>query len=145
MVRPYPYDEEHISDDVPRVEEFAATYLYATRRHNDMDFINALKNHVGLGLTTLAGWLNITPRTFKNYLDKGNITLKENLREHMIMILSLYKHGTEVFGNIANFETWLSGENVFLGNKAPAGFLDTISGIRFIGSRLTAIQYGKNV
>src|SRR5690606_7310118 len=125
-------------------EEYAATYLYATQPRNDIEYINTLKRLIGLKLTTLARWLNITPRTFKNYLDKGDITLKENLREHIIMVLSLYRHGTEVFGNVPDFEAWLSAKNVFLDNKAPADFLDTISGIRFIDSRLTAMEYGDN-
>lgn len=146
MNRDSTYKSSHDTlDDIPRVEEFTATYLYATKPRNDMEFIHRLRSIIGINLTTLAGWLNITPRTFKNYLDKGSITLKENLREHMIMILSLYKHGSEVFGNVSDFETWLSGKNVFLDNKAPADFLDTISGIRFIDSRLTAIEYGENV
>lgn len=141
----YDNQEEDLMTDLPRVEEYTATYLLATRPRNDMEFIHALKELIGLKLTTLARWLNITPRTFKNYLDKGKITLKENLREHIIMILSLYKHGAEVFGNTPDFETWLSQKNVFLDDKAPADFLDTISGIRFIDSRLTAIEYGDNV
>lgn len=146
MAKKYSYNyESDMMDNLPRVEEYAATYLYATQPRNDIEFINTLKKLIGLNLTTLAGWLNITPRTFKNYLDRGNVTLKENIREHIIMILSLYKHGKEVFDNIPDFEVWLSNKNVFLDNKAPADFLDTISGIRFIDSRLTAIEYGENV
>ncbi len=138
-------DTGDILEDIPRVEEYAATYLYSTRKHNDMDFIYALKKLVGMKLTTLAQWLNITPRTFQNYLDRRSITLKDNLREHIVMVLALYKHGKEVFGTIPDFESWLSAKNIFLDNKAPADFLDTISGIRFIDSRLTAIEYGDNV
>jgi len=29
--------------------------------------------------------------------------LKENTREHIILIISLYKHGVEVFGDFQNF------------------------------------------
>ncbi len=145
MAKKYSYnDGSDMMESLPRVEEYAATYLYATQPRNDIDFINALKQLIGLNLSVLARWLNITPRTFKNYLDKGNITLKENLREHIIMVLALYKHGAEVFGNIPDFETWLSEKNILLSSKAPSDFLDTISGIRFIDSRLTAIEYGDN-
>lgn len=145
MTENYTYnDYVDLMDDIPRVEEYAATYLYATRPRNDIDFINALKKLIGIKLSILARWLNITPRTFQNYLDKGTITLKDNLREHIIMVLSLYKHGKEVFGSVSDFETWLSAKNIFLDGKEPADFLDTISGIRFIDSRLTAIEYGDN-
>lgn len=146
MAKKYTYSrEDDMMEEIPLVGEDAATYLYATETRNDIEFIDTLKNLIGLRLTTVAQWLNITPRTFKNYLDRRNVRLKENLREHIIMVLALYKHGKIVFGSVPDFEKWLSTKNVFLDNKTPSSFLDTISGIRFIDSRLTAIEYGDNV
>lgn len=135
---------DDIIEDIPKVEDFAVSYLSSVKPRNDIEFIKALKKLIGLNLNILAGWLNITPRTFKNYLNRGNITLKENLKEHIILILSLYKHGAEVFGNIPAFETWLCNKNVFLDNKMPSDFLDTITGIHFIDNRLTALEFGDN-
>ena len=43
------------------------------------------------------------------------------------------------------FETWLTLQNPLLDNRAPADFLNTISGIQFIDSRLTAMEFGENV
>lgn len=92
----------------------------------------------------ISKWLNITPRTFRNY-KTTDARLKENTREHVISLLSLYKHGTEVFESKEKFEKWLAQENFFLDNKAPMNFLETISGIRLIDGRLTPMEYGENV
>ncbi|MFV0196773.1 MbcA/ParS/Xre antitoxin family protein [Empedobacter falsenii] len=57
----------------------------------------------------------------------------------------MYKHGLEVFNTKDDFEKWLTTPNVLLDKKAPMDFLDTVSGLKFIDNRLTAIEYGENV
>lgn len=32
-----------------------------------------------------------------------------------------------------------------MANKAPLSFLDTISGIKWVDNRLTAMEYGENI
>jgi uncharacterized protein (DUF2384 family) len=71
--------------------------------------------------------------------------LKENLKEHIILLLSLIKHGTQVFGSKDGFDQWLTTGNFFLDSKTPVTFLNTVTGIRFIDERLTAMEYGDNV
>ena len=58
---------------------------------------------------------------------------------------SLVEHGIEIFGTKENFQCWLEKENFFFGKKAPAEFMTTDSGIKFIDDRLTGIEYGDNV
>ena len=72
-------------------------------------------------------------------------SLKENLKEHLILLISLYDHGKKVFDTTKNFETWLNSANFYFDNKLPKEFLDTVSGIKFIDDRLTAIEFGDNV
>lgn len=91
----------------------------------------------------LADWLNITPRTIHNYRVKPT-KLKANTKEHILLLLSLYKHGIETFGQKAKFEDWLSAPNQFLDGRAPKDFMNTISGLHFMDDRLTAIDYGEN-
>ena len=93
----------------------------------------------------MAGWLNITPKTYRSYRKNPELTLKDNLKEHLILLLSLYRHGMDVFGNKKLFEKWLITPNMLLDEKAPRQFLDTISGVKFIDNRLTAMEFGENV
>jgi uncharacterized protein (DUF2384 family) len=55
------------------------------------------------------------------------------------------KHGIHVFGTAAAFEEWLNKGNFYFDNKLPVSFLNTITGIKFIDDRLTAMEYGDNV
>jgi len=137
-------NQERIIQEIPSLNDFSKIYFYTIKTGLDKDFIELLDKIIGLNDTILSNWLNITPRTFRNYKKKDDIVLKGNIKEHIISILSLYKHGIDVFANTENFENWLAVKNYLLDNKAPAEFLDTISGIKFIDNRLTAIEYGEN-
>lgn len=137
-------NQERIIKEIPSLNDFSKIYFYTIKTELDKDFIELLDKIIGLNDTILSNWLNITPRTFRNYKKKDDIVLKGNIKEHIISILSLYKHGIDVFGNTENFENWLAVKNYLLDNKAPVEFLDTISGIKFIDNRLTAIEYGEN-
>jgi uncharacterized protein (DUF2384 family) len=138
-------NQQKIMDELPMVNDLSGIYFYTARSKSDADYIALLDGFIGLNDQVLSKWLNITTRTFRNYKSNRALVLKDNIKEHIILILSLYKHGTEVFDTVENFEQWLSEKNYLLDNRAPADFLGTISGIRFIDNRLTALEYGENV
>jgi uncharacterized protein (DUF2384 family) len=48
-------------------------------------------------------------------------------------------------GSKDRFNQWLTAKNFLLDGKAPVSFLSTVTGIRFIDDRLTAMEYGDNV
>lgn len=136
--------QKKIIEEIPSVGDFSKVYFYTVKSKLDFEYIIILDKIIGLNDSVLAKWLNITPRTFRNYKNNSELILKDNIKEHIILILSLYKHGIEVFDNAENFELWLSKKNYLLDNRAPVDFLETISGIKFIDNRLTAIEYGEN-
>lgn len=137
--------QRKIIEEIPAVGDFSNVYFYTVKSNEDPEFIAILDRIIGLNDTILSKWLNITPRTFRNYKSNEKLVLKDNIKEHIILILSLYKHGIEVFGNVKDFELWLSQKNYLLDNRAPGDFLETISGIKFIDNRLTAMEFGENV
>jgi len=137
--------QKKIIKEIPMVGDFSNIYFYTVKSKQDSEFISILNKVIGINDTILSKWLNITPRTFRNYKNKSKLVLKDNTKEHIILILSLYKHGIEVFDTSENFEKWLSKKNYLLDGRAPFDFLETISGIKFIDNRLTAIEFGENV
>lgn len=137
--------QQKIIEEIPAVGDSSLVYFYTTKSKFDTELIKLLDKIIGLNDTILSKWLNITPRTWRNYKNNTDLVLKDNIKEHIILILSLYKHGTEVFDDVMNFELWLSKKNYFLDHKAPSDFLETISGIKFIDNRLTAMEFGENV
>jgi len=139
-----PVEYKDIVHELPMVNEPAEMYYYTSRTNIGNTYVKLLDEVVTLTDEVISKWLNITPRTFRNYKTK-DAQLKDNTQEHVVSLLSLYKHGTEVFDSKDKFEKWLTQENFFLDNKAPMNFLETISGIRLIDGRLTAMEFGENV
>ncbi|MCX2475724.1 MbcA/ParS/Xre antitoxin family protein [Pedobacter sp. MC2016-05] len=137
--------QQKILEEIPTLNDFSKIYFYTVQSKFDNDFVKTLDSMIGLNDTILSDWLSITPRTFRNYKKNTDLILKGNIKEHIVLIISLYKHGIEVFGDTDNFEKWLSMKNHLLDNKAPTSFLDTVSGIKFIDNRLSALEYGENV
>jgi hypothetical protein len=89
--------------------------------------------------------MNINIKTFRKYKSEKSALIKSNLlKEHVVTILALYKHGKDVFGDFDAFSNWLKKENFMFDNQPPAKYLETISGIKFIDDRLTGMQYGDN-
>lgn len=129
---------------LPSVNEPAAVYGYLSAHDIDSRYVHRLDALIGLGDEMLAGWLNVTSRTLRNYKDK-EAKLKGITKEQLVGLLSLYKHGVDVFDTKEAFEVWLSAANPFLDHKAPQEFMDTISGIQLIDNRLTAMEYGENI
>ncbi len=106
--------------------------------------LKVLKSLVTFSDEVIANWLNINVKTYRTY-KSTDTTIKEDLQEHTILLIALMKHGIEVFGTQEKFSRWLETENFYVGKKKPMSYLNTISGIKFIDSRLTAIEYGDNV
>jgi len=112
---------------------------------NDINwsFINMFKGFTSIPDETISDWLNISVRSFRNYKKPEN-RIKENIKEHILLLLSLFKHGNEVFGSIDDFKQWLNSENFYFDGFKPETFLNTVSGIRFIDDNLTGMEYGDN-
>lgn len=88
--------------------------------------------------------LKISIRTLRNYTLVGAMLKTKLEKEHWIKILSLYKHGEEVFGDKDLFIEWLNENNYYFENKPPIYYIDTAAGIKFIDNQLTGMQYGDN-
>lgn len=138
-------NQQKILDEIPSIHDFSKFYFYLTESKMDYQFLGILNEMSGLSDIILSEWLNISAKTLRNYKNKTDLILKENTKEHIISLIALYKHGMEVFEDKDTFEQWLKAENLLMGNKAPLSFLDTISGIKWIDTRLTAMEFGENI
>ncbi|MEW4923166.1 antitoxin Xre/MbcA/ParS toxin-binding domain-containing protein [Algibacter sp. 2305UL17-15] len=109
------------------------------------DYIERFKKISHITDSIMSDILNLTERTVRNYRQSSEKKeLSNTLREKLVLLISLYKHGAIVFGTTENFNTWLDTENFILDKKAPREFLKTVTGIRFIEDRLTGMEYGDN-
>lgn len=110
----------------------------------DNQSISFLKDFTKFNDHFISGLLNISIKTLKNYSVVGALLKTQLEKEHWIKILSLFKHGEEVFGDKDLFIEWLNEDNYYFDNKTPIHFLDTTSGIKLIDNQLTGMQYGDN-
>ena len=110
----------------------------------DWKYVNFIKEMTNLKDELLSEWLNVNVKTFRSY-KKEKTRLKESFQEHLILLISLFKHGEEVFGEMSRFNQWLKSENFFLDYDKPVNYLKTITGIRFVDDRITALEYGDNI
>ena len=118
------------------------TWLHS--KEIDWKYMLLFKQYTSLKDEIISDWFNISVKTFRNYRKPEN-KLKDNLKEQLILLLSLFKHGSEVFGSNDDFNQWLNQANFYFGGEAPVLYLNTIAGIRFVESRITAMEYGDNV
>lgn len=133
-----------IITEVPSQISDNTVLTYLQTRSIDWEYVEALKRISEFNDTILSDWLNVSVKTFRSYKQHKN-KLNPNLKEQVILLISLIKHGLSVFQNIGEFKNWLNTENFYFDNKCPITFLNTVSGIRFVNDRLTAIEYGDNV
>lgn len=131
-------------DGIPnRLSESEVLYSLKTQKI-DTRYLNALKEVSGFSLETMAEWLNVTPRTLRNYTQLKT-SWNESFKEHLLLLLGLFKHGHKVFGNSADFDEWLKLKNFHFDDCAPVSFLNTVTGVRFVDNSLTAMEFGDNV
>lgn len=108
------------------------------------EHVRTLKEISSFNDDIISNWLNVSVKTFRLY-KKPEQEINVNVKEHVLLLLSLMHHGKTVFGTTVVFEQWLTTANFTFEGKAPIDFLKTITGIRFVDDRLTAMEYGDNV
>ena len=127
----------------PRMKDSEILNFIYTKKI-DWKYVNAIKDISDFKDDTISDWLNINVKTFRSYKSSTN-QFKDNIKEQILLILTLIKHGMNVFGSSKKFEEWLNTENFYFDKKKPLSFLKTVTGLRFVDDQLTAIEYGDNV
>lgn len=128
----------------PKIENTEVHDLVNAAKKDPKKLFVTLKSVTNEDDKEIAVWLDINEKTFRNQKNT-NKPVKPILAEHIIMLISLFKHGIQIFGTAEQFKRWLDKANFHFDKKAPIHFINTISGIKFIDDRLTGIEYGDNV
>jgi uncharacterized protein (DUF2384 family) len=136
--------ETLLLEEVPLQLNDTAVLGFLNKRNINWKYLKAIKLLTGYNDDVISGWFNVSVKTLRTYR-KPSIRFKQNVSEHVLLLLSLFKHGIDVFGSSDAFDNWLGIKNFYLDNKSPVSLLNTASGIRFINDRLTAMEFGDNV
>lgn len=136
--------EEKIFKNIPIALESSWVVNYLEKNKFGPVHVRILRAKANTSDKVLSTMLNLAPKTFVSYTKDVSKT-KVDTKEHILMLISLLKHGADVFDSEENFGQWLNTMNVFFDNRKPISFLNTISGIRMVDDRLVAMEYGDNV
>jgi len=117
---------------------------YLDTKNINKDYINEIKKLSGFSDDAISGFLNISIRTLHSYMHNDS-NIKANVKEPILLLLYLVKHGLNVFGSKKEFDAWINTNNFYFDGKKPSTYLNKISGIRFVDDRLTAMEFGDNV
>ncbi len=95
----------------------------------------------GIRNEQMAGMLNISSKTLSRYMVSEK-KLDSISSELLLKLVALFNHGTEIFGNVESFHSWLEKPAVGLGDKVPFNYLYTSGGIDLVDEEITRIEYG---
>ncbi len=111
---------------------------------DELNPLPEMKNISKLSNDKISNCLEISTSSYMRYLKKPEL-INRKTKEHILLLISLFKKGNRVFGSNNNFKDWLDKENLFFDNSKPISYLQFISGITFVNDRLIAMEYGDNV
>jgi len=131
-------------EEVPGQLSDSDVLVFIHTKDIDWKYIVAIKRLTNFNDEVISDWLNVSVKTFRSYQLPKN-KFKENMKERVLLLLSLIKQGIQLFGNREHFDHWLNSANFFFDNQSPLSYLNTVTGIRFVSDRLRAMEYGDNV
>jgi uncharacterized protein (DUF2384 family) len=134
---------KEVFERIPSTIDTDKTLELIRSEQDSRSYFGMLKDLTNEDDEEISNWLDISVKTFRSYKNTQK-AIKSALTEHVIMLISLFKHGVDIFGSPGQFKKWLSVSNFYFDNKAPIHFIDTISGIKFIDDRLTGLEFGDN-
>jgi uncharacterized protein (DUF2384 family) len=88
----------------------------------------------------LAAIINLSSRTISNYIQNEKL-LAPIYSEHLLKLISLYKQGEEVFGNVDEFNYWL-GKSIWNSKLTPFDLIITTGGVDLVSEELDKLAQG---
>lgn len=92
--------------------------------------------------TDWAAFLDISTKSLQRYRAADDFNFKPIHSEKIIEIAEVTRVGTEVFGELDKFKTWLHMPNFALGNATPFDLLRDSYGKELVLGELHRINYG---
>jgi hypothetical protein len=133
-----------VMEDVPVYISDSEVLGYMGSRRIDWRYVQTIRRQSGISDQSVADWLNLSVKTLREYGKPGS-QFKDNVKEHVLLLVALFNQGAQVMGSGEAFDSWLSTPNFFFDGRKPGALLNTVSGIRFVSDRLFAMEHGDNV
>lgn len=147
------YDKFHKFDDrchfmkqkpvkkYPVLDDDSVGMVNLLREGVEFPYLNSISDRINFTLEDWASYLHLSERTIQRY-KKEKKPFDTIYTEKIVQIDLLYKKGADVFGNEANFHTWMETKSIPLGGVKPKELLDTTYGINLVADELGRIEHG---
>lgn len=104
------------------------------------DALLHLAAHLSFSLRQMAELLPVTERTLQRYTPKHH--LSPAVSEQLLQIAEIVARGTEIFGDRAKFQTWMTQPNTALSGRTPLRLLSSRFGTGMVLDELGRIEHG---
>jgi putative toxin-antitoxin system antitoxin component (TIGR02293 family) len=115
--------------------------IKSTREGLGYDTFDKLSGRFPLNNSDWSKILNMSERTMQRY-KREKKRFDPIHSERLLLIMLLFKKGTEVFGDSDSFIKWLNSENISLGGVKPINLLDNSFGVNIVKDELSRIEHG---
>jgi putative toxin-antitoxin system antitoxin component (TIGR02293 family) len=115
-------------------------YISLIRQGVPMQTLLHLTKATDISASEIASILHTSERTLRRYTN--DTLLNPEQSERIIELARLFSRGSEVFGSLDSFKTWMNSTIVALGNIKPKELLDTSLGIEILQEELGRIEHG---
>jgi len=115
-------------------------FINTSRNGISMYQLEKIINKYDLTLKETAIILNISERTLQRYIPTD--ILSKDVSDRTLHLQRLYERGTDVFGSLNNFKSWMKTPVLIFNNQLPISFLDTIFGFELLEDELGRIEHG---
>lgn len=100
------------------------------------EFADAIK----MSEKNLAAIINLSARTISNYKDSEK-KLEPQYSEHLLKLIALFNTGEEIFGNIDEFNYWLS-KPFWNSEQKPIDWISTSGGVDLVMEEIEKLAQG---
>ena len=115
-------------------------YISLIRQGVPMQTLLHLIKITDISASEISVILHTSERTLRRYTN--DTLLNPEQSERIIELARLFSRGSEVFGSLDNFKTWMNGTIIALGSIKPKELLDTSLGIEILQEELGRIEHG---
>jgi len=96
--------------------------------------------YINLSIKEVSEIISLSERQLLRY--KDDQVLRTDISAQLIQIVELYDQGYELFDDGNDFQDWMNGEIMGLGNVKPISLLDTTFGIQMVKNELGRLEHG---
>jgi hypothetical protein len=101
------HPDQELMDSLPSMVRESEILDILYNKRIGWSHVAAIKSLSGASDEVIAAWLHVSPKTLREYR-KPSALISKNIKEHVLALLALFKHGVAVFGDRSGWEYFIN-------------------------------------